>query len=156
SGWVRSHHAGVEEVSLATHPPATAGGTDCVQARTIYLDDDYDLIARQSVENPSPVAGPENLAYAIYTSGSTGRPKGVLIEHRSLSNVTAVLREDFRVQRESRILQFFSSSFDPSVLDVHISLSSGATLCLASKESLMPGESLLRTLRDHGITYVVL
>jgi amino acid adenylation domain-containing protein len=122
--------------------------------RTVYFDDDHDLIARQSVQNPSPAAGPENLAYVIYTSGSTGRPKGVLIEHRSLSNVTAVLASDFRVQRESRILQFFSSSFDPSVLDVHISLSSGATLCLASKESLMPGENLLRTLREQGITSV--
>ena len=122
--------------------------------RTVYLDDEHDLIARQSVENPPADAGPENLAYAIYTSGSTGRPKGVLIEHRSLSNVTAVLREDFRVRQESRILQFFSSSFDPSVLDVHISLSSGATLCLASKESLMPGENLLRTLRKQGITSV--
>ncbi|HEX7774208.1 MAG TPA: amino acid adenylation domain-containing protein, partial [Pyrinomonadaceae bacterium] len=166
SGWVRSLHAGVEEISRrqATHPPATAGGTDCVQQeiaavgakplRTIYLDDEHDLIALQSVENPAPAAEPENLAYAIYTSGSTGKPKGVLIEHRSLSNVTAVLAHDFRVQPESRILQFFSFSFDPSVLDVTIALSSGATLCLASKESLMPGENLLRTLREQGITSV--
>ncbi len=124
--------------------------------RTVYLDDERDSIAQQSAENPSPAAGPENLAYAIYTSGSTGKPKGVLIEHRSLSNVTAVLARDFRVQPESRILQFFSFSFDPSVLDVHIALSSGATLCLASKESLMPGENLIRTLREQGITSVLL
>ena len=143
----------ITERRLLSHLPDLEVRPVCV-AHLVCLDDEYDRIARQSVENPSPAAGPENLAYAIYTSGSTGKPKGVLIEHRSLSNVTAVLASDFRVQRESRILQFFSSSFDPSVLDVHISLSSGATLCLARKESLMPGENLLRTLREQGITSV--
>ena len=142
----------ITERRLLSNLPDLEAGAPC--HRLVCLDDEHDLIARQSVENPSPAAGPENLAYAIYTSGSTGKPKGVLIEHRSLSNVTAVLASDFRVQRESRILQFFSSSFDPSVLDVHISLSSGATLCLARKESLMPGENLLRTLREQGITSV--
>jgi amino acid adenylation domain-containing protein len=126
------------------------------EARAICLDDERDLIARQSVENPSPDARPGNLAYIIYTSGSTGTPKGVMIEHRGLSNLTAVLARDFGVQPESRVLQFASFSFDVSVLDVHTALSSGATLCLGRKESLMPGESLLRTLREQGITTVTL
>ena len=122
----------------------------------VYLDDEDDLFARQSVENPSPEARPGNLAYIIYTSGSTGTPKGVMIEHRGLSNVAAVLGRDFGVQPESRVLQFASFSFDASVLEVHMALSSGATLCLGRKESLMPGESLLRMLREQGITTVLL
>src|SRR6185369_8745010 len=32
-----------------------------LELTTVCLDDDYDSIARQSVENPSPAAGPENL-----------------------------------------------------------------------------------------------
>jgi len=31
SGWVRSHPA--TDVIIATHPPAIAGGTDCIQQR---------------------------------------------------------------------------------------------------------------------------
>jgi amino acid adenylation domain-containing protein len=133
-----------------------AGGTDCVQQRTVYLDDEHASIARQSVENPPAAAGPENLAYIIYTSGSTGIPKGVMIEHRGISNMTAVLASDFGMQPESRILQFASFSFDASVLEVYTTLSSGATLCLGRRESLMPGESLLRVLREQGMTTVVL
>ncbi len=130
--------------------------TTCIQQRTIYLDDEYDSIARQSVENPSPDAGPENLAYIIYTSGSTGMPKGVMIEHHGISNMTAVLARDFGVQPESRILQFASFSFDASVLEVYTTLTCGATLCVGRRESLMPGESLLRMLREQEITTVVL
>jgi len=33
SGWVRSNAARL----MAAHPPATAGGTDCVQARLLIL-----------------------------------------------------------------------------------------------------------------------
>jgi amino acid adenylation domain-containing protein len=127
-----------------------------IQQRAVYLDDEHASIARQSVENPPAAAGPENLVYIIYTSGSTGIPKGVMIEHRGISNMTAVLARDFEVQQESRILQFASFSFDASVLEVYTTLSSGATLCLGRRESLMPGESLLRVLREQGITTVVL
>ena len=50
-------------------------------------------IKKESRENPTPLAGPENLAYIIYTSGTTGKPKGVLIEHRSVVNLLEALRE---------------------------------------------------------------
>jgi amino acid adenylation domain-containing protein len=127
-----------------------------VELRTVYLDDEHDLIARQSVENPSPAAGPANLAYIIYTSGSTGIPKGVMTEQRNLSNQIQVLAQNFGVQGGSRVLQFASFSFDASVFEIYGALSSGATLCLGRKESLMPGESLLRTFREQGITTVLL
>src|SRR5262249_51770569 len=126
-----------------------------LELRPVFLDE-HDSIARQSVENPSPVAGPANLAYLIYTSGSTGTPKGVMTEHRNLSNQVPVLAHAFGVQAESRVLQFASFSFDASVFEIHCALSSGATLCLGRKESLLPGESLLRTFREQGNTTVLL
>ncbi len=122
----------------------------------VYLDDEPNPIARQSVENPSPAAGLENLAYIIYTSGSTGTPKGVMIEHRNLSNQIPVLAHNFDVQPKSHVLQFASFSFDASVFEIHGTLASGATLCLGRKESLLPGENLLRTFREQGITTVLL
>ena|SRR5689334_10600757 len=33
SGWVQAQRASCNLSPLASHPPATAGGTDCVQAR---------------------------------------------------------------------------------------------------------------------------
>ena len=126
-----------------------------LEQRTVFLDDEHDSIARQSVENLAPV-GPANLAYIIYTSGSTGTPKGVMIEHRNIANQVPVLAHDFGVNAASRVLQFASFSFDASVFEIHCSLSSGATLCLVPKESLLPGESLLQTFREQGITTVLL
>ncbi|HEY3579593.1 MAG TPA: amino acid adenylation domain-containing protein, partial [Pyrinomonadaceae bacterium] len=127
-----------------------------LEVQAVCLDEEHDLIARQSVENPASVAGPANLAYIIYTSGSTGTPKGVMTEHRNLSEQAAVLAHDFGVHAESRVLQFSSFSFDASIFEIHCALSSGATLCLGRKESLLPGESLLRTFREQEITHVLL
>jgi non-ribosomal peptide synthetase component F len=36
---------------------------------------------------------PTDLAYRIFTSGSTGRPKGIDIEHRSVVNLLAAMRQ---------------------------------------------------------------
>jgi hypothetical protein len=53
-------------------------------AQIVCLDDDWDIIATQSRENPPQLVHPDNLAYVMYTSGSTGQPKGVLVVHRSI------------------------------------------------------------------------
>src|SRR5215218_10935674 len=43
---------------------------------TLSLDQQWDLVADESVANVESGARPENLAYVIYTSGSSGTPKG--------------------------------------------------------------------------------
>src|SRR5205814_6828486 len=87
-------------------------------AKLACLDRDHEQIAQQPLENPSSGVGPEHLAYIIYTSGSTGEAKGVLVKHRGLCNLSAVQVRSFGVQPESRVLQFFSFSFDASLWDL--------------------------------------
>ncbi|HEX7773626.1 MAG TPA: amino acid adenylation domain-containing protein, partial [Pyrinomonadaceae bacterium] len=99
---------------------------------------------------------PQNAAYVIYTSGSTGTPKGVVVAHRSLCNLAAAQRRVFNVQTSSRVLQFSALSFDASVWEIALALLSGATLVLAPREDLMPGEPLSALLRDQSITTVTL
>ncbi len=97
---------------------------------------------------------PENLAYVIYTSGSTGRPKGVLVPHRGVVNSTEAYVRIYGIRPGSRVLLFAPLHFDASVLDVFTALCSGATLVLASRDELMPGEGLTELLRRERVTHL--
>ncbi|MEL6930906.1 MAG: amino acid adenylation domain-containing protein, partial [Cyanobacteria bacterium J06600_6] len=99
---------------------------------------------------------PDNLAYIIYTSGSTGKPKGVLIPHRGLTNLTEHKIRACQVDANSCVLQFFSFSFDASIPEIIMSLGCGAKLCLADKETLLPGEGLLDLLRSQKVTHITM
>jgi amino acid adenylation domain-containing protein len=121
----------------------------------IYLDA-WDAIAQHSIENPVCQATSDNLAYLIYTSGSTGAPKGVLIPHRGLTNLTYHKIDVCDVHPGDCVLQFFSFSFDASVPEIIMALASGAKLCLAKSESLLPGAELLQILRDNSVTHITI
>ena len=121
-------------------------------ARVLCLDTDFPQLASQPEENPPPLALASHLAYVIYTSGSTGAPKGVLIEHGCVSNLLRTRSELFACGPGSRVLQFFSFSFDASVLELAFTLTSGATLVQAPRAALLPGADLSRLLREQAIT----
>jgi non-ribosomal peptide synthetase component F len=120
------------------------------------LDFDWPRIEAFSDENVQTSVSLDNLAYAIYTSGSTGRPKGVLLQHRGLTNLALAQAKVFGVSQTTRVLQFASFSFDAAVSEIFKTLLSGATLVLASAESLLPVMPLLNLLREQRITMVTL
>lgn len=122
----------------------------------VDIDEDWATITQHSQENPISCVTSDNLAYVIYTSGSTGKPKGVLLQHRGLSNLAEAQIEVFNLQPSNRILQFASLSFDASIFEIVMALRTGATLYLANKESLLPGQPLLQLLREKAITHVTL
>ncbi|WP_310488909.1 amino acid adenylation domain-containing protein, partial [Chamaesiphon sp. VAR_69_metabat_338] len=122
----------------------------------VCIDRDSAVIRQYSPENLNICVTLDRLAYIIYTSGSTGQPKGVAIEHRGLANLAQAQIDVFNIQPSHRILQFASLSFDASIFEIVMALRSGATLHLADKESLLPGQPLLELLRDNAITHVTL
>jgi aspartate racemase len=126
------------------------------QGRIVCLDTDWEIIERQSDENPPCNFTSETLAYVIYTSGSTGKPKGVLVPHSGVSNLATALHRTINVQPNSRMLQFASLSFDSSVTELVMTLLAGATMVMGTRDSLLPGPSLIQLLRGFEIATVVL
>ncbi|MDJ0840058.1 MAG: amino acid adenylation domain-containing protein [Acidobacteriota bacterium] len=96
-------------------------------------------------EEPGLEPGPVNMtgaAYVIYTSGTTGKPKGTVLHHIGLSNLVADIIRLYRMDKESRVLQFMAAGFDVSLLEFFTPLCVGGTLVLAPRESMMPGAGL--------------
>ncbi|AFZ12486.1 amino acid adenylation domain protein [Crinalium epipsammum PCC 9333] len=126
------------------------------QAQLISLDTQWQSIAQHSGKNPITNITQNNLAYIIYTSGSTGTPKGVAVAHKGLCNLAQAEIKILDLQPGSRVLQFVSFSFDVSINDVVMTLCSGATLGIAPKEYMLPGDNLIKLLRDLEITHIEL
>jgi amino acid adenylation domain-containing protein len=95
---------------------------------------------------------PDALAYVIFTSGSTGVPKGVAVPHLGVLELAEDQIARWRTGPGERVLQFAPLSFDASVTEILVALLSGATLCLADQDDMMPGPDLHRTLLAQRIT----
>lgn len=121
----------------------------------VCLDTDWPAVAVYPDSQPASVVAPDNLAYLIYTSGTTGQPKAAQLPHRGLTNVSAAQAELFGAGTGRRVLQFASLSFDASVFELTMALTTGAALCLGSREALLPGRNLwqfLQQMRIHIVT----
>lgn len=99
--------------------------------KIVYLDEDWEAIAENSVSNPVTLVTPENLAYLIYTSGSTGKPKGVMIEHRNPVCLLYWAREVFNADAIAGVLASTSICFDLSIFELFVPLSWGGKVILA-------------------------
>ncbi|WP_428231980.1 amino acid adenylation domain-containing protein [Flavobacterium sp.] len=99
---------------------------------------------------------PADLAYVIYTSGSTGLPKGVMIEHSQIVNTILTQIDYFKLDKNSRGLQFAPFSFDVSVWETFLILLSGGTLYMASEEQRKDANTLTTFIKNNKINIAAL
>ncbi|XP_051511642.1 beta-alanine-activating enzyme isoform X2 [Myxocyprinus asiaticus] len=72
----------------------------------------------------------EPLAYVLHTSGTTGLPKIVNVPHRCIVPNIIHLRSLFKMTAEDTVFLSSPLTFDPSVVEIFLALSSGACLLI--------------------------
>ncbi|MFD8008644.1 non-ribosomal peptide synthetase, partial [Streptomyces mirabilis] len=95
---------------------------------------------------------PHYPAYLIYTSGSTGTPKGVLVEQGAVANHMRWMADTFALDGRDRVLARTALSFDASVWEIWLPLTTGATVCLAPVAVTREPAQLVEYIRRHRVT----
>ncbi|MGO4605776.1 amino acid adenylation domain-containing protein [Variovorax sp. 2RAF20] len=134
--------------------PELAGIAHC-----LALDSDETVAALAIQPDAAPAharaAEPQDAAYVIYTSGSTGMPKGVVVPHAGLSSLGAAMAQRFAIDPDSRVLQFSSSGFDASVMDLLMAFHAGAALVLPGAQQLL-GPELADLLHRQAVSHALI
>ncbi|XP_061593066.1 beta-alanine-activating enzyme [Cololabis saira] len=98
-------------------------------------------------------AGPEDLAYVLHTSGTTGPPKTVRVPHKCILPNILHLRSLFEMSPDDVVFLASPLTFDPSVVDIFLALSSGARLLIVPVViKQMPSRLAQLLFRDHQTT----
>ena len=127
-----------------------------VTGKVLCMEEAIPELIEEETGRPQRAMDPSHLAYILFTSGSTGRPKGVMVEHRNIVQTVLNQIPVFGLKPGCRVLMTHALTFDASLGEIFRTLVSGATLCLARHEELLPGPGLLDLLRDRRISTVTL
>src|SRR5262249_3620797 len=127
---------------------------DC-GAPTLLIDGDWLTLTDESAGRSVSVDG-EALCYIIYTSGSSGAPKGVAVRHASLARYVQAVRCCYETDRDDRVLQFASLSFDASAEEIYVPLVSGACLIIYREQATTSSTALIRECGERMITHLSL
>ncbi|XP_077135842.1 beta-alanine-activating enzyme isoform X2 [Ranitomeya variabilis] len=93
------------------------------------------------------------LAYVLHTSGTTGTPKIVSIPHCCIVPNILHLRSIFNVSPDDIVLLSSPLTFDPSVIEMFVALSSGACLLILPDPLKMMPQRLCELLfHQHKVT----
>jgi amino acid adenylation domain-containing protein len=118
---------------------------------------DLDTVAPPTRQDGPPLevtVDGEDRAYVIYTSGSTGLPKGVAVPHRAFVNFLGAMAKHPGLSSEDVLVAVITLSFDIAGLELHLPLSVGATVVLASAEEAADGQALARLVQNVGGTFL--
>ncbi|CZS75139.1 unnamed protein product [Fusarium graminearum] len=80
---------------------------------------------------------PEHAIYAYYTSGTTGQPKGCVIEHGAFVSSSSKRIKFMGRNKDSRLLQVTTYTFDVAMDDIFFTLMAGGCLCVPTREECL-------------------
>lgn len=139
---------------LLTSQKYTASLPDS-RPETVFLDQDWDSIMRESSGNLHTAIKMDDLAYIIYTSGSTGKPKGAMVRHANLLNYISWAK-DFYLRGEQLDFPLFSSlSFDLTITSIFVPMVSGSSIVIYPEDEAS-GLTVLDVFEDNLVDIVKL
>ena len=110
-----------------------------------------DRLEHQDDSNLESDFEPDSLAYVLFTSGSTGQPKGVCVSHRAITAHVDNIRSVFGTTADDRVLQFSNLGFDPSIEQMLVPWSVGATVVFPD-DSLPSADAFLSELAKQEVS----
>ena len=94
----------------------------------------------------------EDIIYVIYTSGSTGNPKGVKINNLCLNNFVHSFGNLFKINNSDVFLSSTNISFDVSIFEIFLPLTTGATLVLHTEKIIKNIFEFCRSIIYNNVT----
>jgi len=126
------------------------------ERKVLLMDEDADLLTKENTDNPVTEVNSSNLAYVIYTSGSTGKPKGVLMIQKALVNLLYWQLNGQKFEKNLRVLQFTTLSFDVSFQEIFSTWYSGGTLIIIKDEERQDLSKVLEIIKNKNIQRIYL
>ncbi|XP_070804842.1 beta-alanine-activating enzyme [Pituophis catenifer annectens] len=118
--------------------------------RSICKEQQHDVGAPKDLLD---VREKHSLAYVLHTSGTTGLPKIVRVPHKCIVPNILHFRELFKITPDDVVFMASPLTFDPSVIDLFITLASGACLLILPTVIKMMPQQLSRALfQKHRVT----
>nr|QCC21413.1 RenF [Candidatus Endohaliclona renieramycinifaciens]QCC21429.1 RenF [Candidatus Endohaliclona renieramycinifaciens] len=120
--------------------------------KKLLIDTEWEKIAQCPSTRLDLDISPDRLAYMIYTSGSTGAAKAVMITHRGIVNNLSWRQKTWALNKNDKVLQNTSFSFDPSVWSTFWPLISGAQVIITAPNQHYDSKILVRLIKEQEIT----
>ena len=118
----------------------------------ILLTKDIEILP--PVEQPLEDPDPTGLVMLVYTSGTTGQPKGVMQEQRNVASACVAFAKYLGMTVGSRVANYASFGFVPTVVETWGALSVGATLHILDNAERFDVERLKDYIRQERITHL--
>ncbi|NXP09859.1 ACSF4 enzyme, partial [Thinocorus orbignyianus] len=95
----------------------------------------------------------DSLAYVLHTSGTTGTPKIVRVPHKCIVPNIQHLKSLFEITQDDVLFLASPLTFDPSVVELFLALTSGASILIVpSTIRMMPVELSAALFQRHQVT----
>ncbi|MCC9018875.1 non-ribosomal peptide synthetase [Flavobacterium lipolyticum] len=150
---IKEHIISDTQLNLLITTTSYSSDLDFYTGAIMKVDTGFDA---SDCETTTIEVGTSDLAYIIFTSGSTGLPKGVMIEQGQIVNTILSQIDYFKLDQNSRGLQFAPFSFDASVWEIFMILLSGGSLYIIGEKQRKDVSVLTQYIKENKITIVTL